>query len=1231
MLDFKFVKGSRNKLNIMNLNITQVLFLLLFICNTSSSCIGQWSVDDHKVFLLGNLENLDIQSEAFLSLARKVKNTKTTYTVLVNGDFVGPKGLSESPKSSEVERLEALMALGSDQGKVIFIPGDKEWDDSGDDGKKKLAALEKYLDKKGGDNVEFYPRNNCLGPELLSLNEHVQLLTINTQWLLQDNRIEEEDGKCKFLTDRELWSELTDLLIKNDNKNLIVAIHHPIVSYGQYAGCKLGAMHWSPPIYGTFKAAFHRNIGGAKDLQNEELAKFRNRLHSITEDIDGVIFTSGHEYDLQVIKSDGNYHINSGSFVQSRPVDSKEGTLFSKNAKGYIELDLKGNGEVLVTALKAQNGNFNALYSQQLFTSPCEQRNGISSLPNPSYNPCAQKESIDYAVDIPEPGVAVASTDYKNGPGKLYRSIWELPIDNIPYLDIGTYEGGLRLYKAGGAGETSSLKFKTKDGRKIAFRSVDKNPQTRFNSELENSVVGRTTKDLIAHQHPYGSLVAKVFADKFDLTHTDPELYIMPDDPRLGVYQEKFAGMLGTLEKKPYDAKDGKPGSKGATKIVSSFKMYKKLLNGKNVKFDQESYIYSRLLDMWMGDWDRHDDNWAWLEYRNEEETLYKAFPKDKDKVFAVFDGIYKVMDWEYVTQFWSAFKDDYKGLKRLNYHCKDKDRWLLSSLTQEDWNHYVHRFLTAIDEPTIDKALSNMPPEVQAMVSSEMKERMLLRKDLLPAAMDEYYQLLAKSIYVVGTNNRERFDLVRQPNGDVQVDVYQVLKSGDKKKSIYSRLVKESETEEIILFGLGKKDIFEISGSANEKLAIRIVGGAGKDKITDISTVPSGKATFVYAKNEKDEMYLGETGKYLNTEKDIVFNTQNVFNYDYGFIIPSIGYNAEDGINLGVIRSSTKQEFAKEDFGSQTHFSANITSNLNASMRYKFVKRRIGTPWDLLLEFSGNSRDRSHQHFYGFGNETSLDENLFADGFYRNDTKLLATKIGLNKQFWNKSSITPSVRIEYKDVGASPKNEEASSVYDQFQSIAGFGINTLLGTDVELLIDFTDSKNLPRDGTRFQLNNFVFYNTQNDLDLGGRLDLEASFYLSAGDSKRLTLGLRGGYSTTYGDVPFYQLSTVGQRYNNRGFRRNRFVGNSAAFYNTELRYHLGNINNAIIPIRVGIFGLYDSGRVWLDGESSNAWHNSYGGGLYFVPYVESFSINVTFARNDEDGNLLSFGLGALL
>jgi hypothetical protein len=36
------------------------------------------------------------------------------------------------------------------------------------------------------------------------------------------------------------------------------------------------------------------------------------------------------------------------------------------------------------------------------------------------------------------------------------------------------------------------------------------------------------------------------------------------------------------------------------------------------------------------------------------------------------------------------------------------------------------------------------------------------------------------------------------------------------------------------------------------------------------------------------------------------------------------------------------------------------------------------------------------------------------------------------------------------------------------------------------------------------------------------------------------------------------------------------------------------------IPGRLWLFGLADIGRVWFEGESSDDWHSSYGGGVVF-------------------------------
>jgi hypothetical protein len=38
------------------------------------------------------------------------------------------------------------------------------------------------------------------------------------------------------------------------------------------------------------------------------------------------------------------------------------------------------------------------------------------------------------------------------------------------------------------------------------------------------------------------------------------------------------------------------------------------------------------------------------------------------------------------------------------------------------------------------------------------------------------------------------------------------------------------------------------------------------------------------------------------------------------------------------------------------------------------------------------------------------------------------------------------------------------------------------------------------------------------------------------------------------------------------------------------------------LPGSFGLIGFNDVGRVWVPGESSDKWHDGYGGGLYIIP-----------------------------
>jgi hypothetical protein len=114
-----------------------------------------------------------------------------------------------------------------------------------------------------------------------------------------------------------------------------------------------------------------------------------------------------------------------------------------------------------------------------------------------------------------------------------------------------------------------------------------------------------------------------------------------------------------------------------------------------------------------------------------------------------------------------------------------------------------------------------------------------------------------------------------------------------------------------------------------------------------------------------------------------------------------------------------------------------------------------------------------------------------------------------------------------------------------------------------------------------------------------------------------------GGAGTTRERYPFFDLATLGGggllsgTDTLRGFRQNRFIGDRSLYGNAELRLYLSRFFMAL-PGEWGLVGFADGGRVWLDGERSDTWHTSYGGGLWIALLSRSNAVAATVARSDE-------------
>lgn len=221
----------------------------------------------------------------------------------------------------------------------------------------------------------------------------------------------------------------------------------------------------------------------------------------------------------------------------------------------------------------------------------------------------------------PPPGTeratAVAGEQYDAGGlhrflfGNDYRELWITPVET-EVLDLGVFGGGLTPTGTGGGKQTLALRFLGGDGRPYTFRALDKDPSETLPEDLRGTAVSRLYHDQISSSLPTGHVVVPPLLEALGILHAQPRLVILPDDPRLGEYREVFAGKMGMIEEWPNEGKNGTPGFAGATDVVSTDELLGRLQADPRERIVIEEYLTARLLDVLVGDWDRHRGQWRW-------------------------------------------------------------------------------------------------------------------------------------------------------------------------------------------------------------------------------------------------------------------------------------------------------------------------------------------------------------------------------------------------------------------------------------------------------------------------------------------------------------------------------------------------------------------------------------------------------------------------------------------
>jgi len=801
--------------------------------------------------------------------------------------------------------------------------------------------------------------------------------------------------------------------------------------------------------------------------------------------------------------------------------------------------------------------------------------------------------------------------------GADYRRLWTTPI-KVEVLDFSKEAGGLRVSRKVGGRETKALAIVGRDGRNYTFRGIQKDASSLLGEDLQGTYAEHVLQDQMAGQHPASEVVVRGLLDAVDIPCPDWRLVILPDDPVLGKFQKEYAGMIGMFGVYPSAVSESNPGFRGITEIIRADSLYQLLEAGRGDRVDSQALLKARIMDLLIGDWDRHRKQWRWAKFPGS--PLWTPIPEDRDQAFCRYEGLALIAGRDRDPRF-QNFGPKYRGLDGLTSNGSEQDRQLLSELSRADFERTAAALQVKLTDPVIDHAVDQMPEEWRAIDGPRLAHDLKARRDGLRKIADAYYLHLAQRVDVRMSQRPELIEAVRRPHGDLDVSVRYLDQNGD---TTFHRVLHSSETKEVRLYAMNGDDRFVVTGGKGP-IKIRAVGGPGNDTLDDhqggdarlsdsegTNTVVKGPGT-----SEDSRPYVPPP-----PPADAPWIPPRDFGRDT-WSSPRIGYGTDPGVVLGWALQTRGYGFRKNPYADrQTVLVDYAFAERSPRFDYQgeFRRENRASWFGLHARFLGSDV----LHFYGLGNNTT---RVGSDAFYQARERRVLVNPFMTRPLSRTVVFTAGPLLRWSRLDRTDVN--------LVNAAAPYGSNEFgqLGIHGELTIDSRDRPTYPRRGVLLGTRGTWWPKLWDVSDTFGEVDGNANTYLSLGNW--LTLAARAGGKKVFGTYPFRDAAFIGggnlptgsllePSYAIRGFHTMRFAGDASAYGNADLRLRLFRAT-IILPTHVGVFGLADAGRVWLSGEDSNTWHRDFGGGVWISPMNYRYTF-VAYIANSSEGNIVHVG-----
>jgi hypothetical protein len=810
--------------------------------------------------------------------------------------------------------------------------------------------------------------------------------------------------------------------------------------------------------------------------------------------------------------------------------------------------------------------------------------------------------------------------------GDDYRDLWTSPV-RVEVLDLDRFAGGLTPTERGGGKQTRSLRLVDARGQEYAFRSVNKYPSLAAVPALEGTIVASVVRDQVSSLHPAAALVAAPLLDAAGVLHVSPRLVVMPDDPRLGEFREEFAGMLGTLELRPNELEDGEPGFGGFTRIIGTERLLERLEEDPEQRVDAREYAKARLMDLLLGDWDRHADQWRWAGQERGGTLFWLPIPRDRDYAFVDYDGILPGLAAQFIPNAVS-FGPRIGNVYGLTLNARELDRRLLAEVDRAAWDSIASHLQSRLTDAVIEDAVSRMPPEYAGRSAERIAAYLKSRRAELDDAARRLDELLSTEVDVHASDEAELALIERV--GEEVVEVRLFRRRGDSAtpegEPFFRRRFLGSQTNEVRVFLHGGDDLALVRGQVDRSLMVRVVGGGGDDVLVDSSVVRGEDDETAFYDGRGDNRFVTSSETVVSEEEYEFPETPRTLGgetfRDWGFRRGwtfAIDYQNPDGLILGAGPVVTRYGFRKFPYSHRLAgrvLVAPETRNVAVDFRGDF--RRVGAPHAYRFLFSASQLEVLR--FYGFGNDT---EERAAPSRYaiQQDQVVAQALAAFRLPAGGELSVGPEVKYSNPDL----PDDHPVGVLPRY----GRGGFAQVGAVAEALLDRRDQVVFPRGGALLRAGASAYPGLWDADGAFGGAHAEARVYLPVPSPTETTLAVRAGGRRVWGEFPVHEAAFLGGSSTLRGYPSQRFAGDAVLFGNAELRALLFPVE-LIVNGDLGALALADAGRVRFDGASPGGWHTAFGGGLWFRFDIRGSltALSLTYARGEDRGRFyFEFGV----